>query len=54
MTHNKKIIMAGLLFLCVESFLIDTIMDMQKAENAQKSRWNTTMIKEIDALANGN
>lgn len=53
MKINKKWLTAGLLFLCIESALIDHIMDMQEKENAQSSRWNAAMISEINKLANG-
>lgn len=47
----RKWVIIGLAFLCVESFLIDTIMDMQAKEEAQASRWNAALINEIHKLS---
>ena len=47
---NKRILIIGLAFLCIECFLLDTIMDMQAKEDKQRNQWNAALIGEIQKL----
>lgn len=49
---KKKAVLIGMLFLCVESALIDHVMDLQEKEESAANQWNAALIHEIDALHN--